>query len=364
MLVIGIYVKSTNLIENSSGIGKHTKGMIKSLIRNKKIKIVLFGSKDLIISNDSPFKNLEFFQIPINTKYLELSWKLFNYPFVDQYLPKLDFIYVPGEELVATKNIDVYFTLHDVYQFLESPYSLRKYLLYLRYYKYLKGTKKIITVSSNSKNHIIKNFKIQCKKILTLGNSIGFSTTNCSPSNLKLEQDYIVIGGPINEKKGGINIINLCRSLKKRFPKIKIFITGGISKKFIKIFESLKLSNTKVFLHNQLNDQEMIKLLKNAICYLQMSKFEGFGMMIIEAMYLKTPTIINDIPVLLDITAGNSIVCNNKNTNEIINYIDKLINDNEYRYGYIQRAYLHSKKFNWNNYSNKLVDSMVLEKND
>ena len=168
MLVIGIYVKSTNLIENSSGIGKHTKGMIKSLIRNKKIKIVLFGSKDLIISNDSPFKNLEFFQIPINTKYLELSWKLFNYPFVDQYLPKLDFIYVPGEELVATKNIDVYFTLHDVYQFLESPYSLRKYLLYLRYYKYLKGTKKIITVSSNSKNHIIKNFKIQCKKILTL----------------------------------------------------------------------------------------------------------------------------------------------------------------------------------------------------
>ena len=176
----------------------------------------------------------------------------------------------------------------------------------------MKGTKKIITVSSNSKNHIIKNFKIQCKKILTLGNSIGFSTTNCSPSNLKLEQDYIVIGGPINEKKGGINIINLCRSLKKRFPKIKIFITGGISKKFIKIFESLKLSNTKVFLHNQLNDQEMIKLLKNAICYLQMSKFEGFGMMIIEAMYLKTPTIINDIPVLLDITAGNSIVCNNK----------------------------------------------------
>ena len=108
----------------------------------------------------------------------------------------------------------------------------------------------------------------------------------------------------------------------------------------------------------------MIKLLKNAICYLQMSKFEGFGMMIIEAMYLKTPTIINDIPVLLDITAGNSIVCNNKNTNEIINYIDRLINDNEYRYGYIQTAYLHSKKFNWNNYSNKLVASMALEKND
>ena len=71
---------------------------------------------------------------------------------------------------------------------------------------------------------------------------------------------------------------------KEKVSKIKIFITGGISKKFIKIFESLKLSNTKVFLHNQLNDQEMIKLLKNAICYLQMSKFEGFGMMIIEAI--------------------------------------------------------------------------------
>ena len=39
------------------------------------------------------------------------------------------------------------------------------------------------------------------KKILILGNSIGFSTTNCSPSNLKLEQDYVVIGGPVNEKK-------------------------------------------------------------------------------------------------------------------------------------------------------------------
>ena len=96
-------------------------------------------------------QDLEFYSIPFKTRALEISWKLFRYPYVDQYIPEVDAIYVPGEELVRSKKYKIYFTIHDVYQFTEKTFSIRKYLLKKSYGRYLKDAFKVITVSNFSK---------------------------------------------------------------------------------------------------------------------------------------------------------------------------------------------------------------------
>ena len=74
-------------------------------------------------------------------------------------------------------------------------------------------------------------------------------------------------------------------------------------------------------------------------------------MTVIEAMYLGTPTIINQIPSLIEISNGSSLVCENKNIYEIINQINKIKNDDSFRRNLIKSGIRHAKHYQWENYS-------------
>ena len=77
--------------------------------------------------------------------------------------------------------------------------------------------------------------------------------------------------------------------------------------------------------------------------------------MVIEAMYLGTPVIINNAPGLLEISKGNSIICNNNDTDDIILKIESLENNENYRNEMIKNGIAHASKFNWSSLAKLLV---------
>ena len=127
----------------------------------------------------------------------------------------MDAIYIPGEELVCSKKYKIYFTIHDVYQFIEKPINIRKYLLKKSYGRYLKDAFKVITVSDFSKNEIIDHFKLKSKDILVTGNGLGLDIENFKKINSEIRtKNQIVIGGPIHNKKGGEVHFKIMRRVK------------------------------------------------------------------------------------------------------------------------------------------------------
>lgn len=50
-----------------------------------------------------------------------------------------------------------------------------------------------------------------------------------------------------------------------------------------------------------MDEESLIKLIKNATCLIQPSLYEGFGIPPLEAMSLGTPVIVSDIPVFKEI---------------------------------------------------------------
>ena len=357
-LKLGIYVSSSKVVEKTTGVGKHTTGMIKALISNKNVEIILFGSYEIRNNPNYVFKSLEFYSIPYKTRYLELFWKIFKFPKVDSFIPDVDAIYIPGEEQVISKKYKIFYTIHDIYQFHDESLSIRKRILLSAYKRYTrKNINKVITVSEFSKKDISALLNIELKDIIVLGNALGFdSEKNIAPLEKKIDfnyKKYIVIGGPIHKKKGGVEIIKLCSELKKNNSDLKIYVTGGVDKNFEESYRKANLSNTQVF--EILNVSEIVKMVKNALCYIQLSNYESFGMMVIEAMYLGTPVIISDIPGLKEVSKGNSIICNNNDTKLIISKIEKLENDTNYRSEIILKGIAYASNFNWDNFANKLI---------
>ena len=357
-LKLGIYVSSFKVVEKTTGVGKHAIGMIKALISNKNVEIFLFGSYELKNNPTYVFKNLDFYPIPYKTRLLELSWKIFKLPKVDSFIPNVDAIYIPGEEQVISRKHKIFYTIHDIYQFHDKSLSIRKRILLRAYERYVrKNINKVITVSEFSKKDISALLNIELKDIIVLGNALGFdSEKNNTYGKNKIDfgyERYVVIGGPIHKKKGGDEIIKLSSELKKNNSDLKIYVTGGVDKNFEESYKKANLSNTKVF--EILNVSEIVKMVKNALCYIQLSNYESFGMMVIEAMYLGTPVIISDIPGLKEVSKGNSIICNNNDTELIISKIKKLENDTNYRSQIVRKGVMHASNFKWDNFANKLI---------
>ena len=357
MINLGVYVSEAKVIEKTTGVGKHTIGMIRALSKIKNINLFLFGSYEVLNNPLFIFKDLKFFSLPYKTRFLEFSWKIIQGPSVDSFIPAVDAIYVPGEELVVSKKYKIFFTIHDTYHFDKNPKNLRKIILKYFYKLYLKRSHRILTVSNYSKMKILKQFSIPESKVTVLGNSIGFNDQSVKliEKNTKDFEKYITIGGPLNEKKGGEHIIKLCSYIESKDEDIKIYIIGGIDKIFLDIFKQAELKRTKIFGHVELSELEIIELLHNSICYLQLSNAEGFGITVLEAMHLGVPVIINEIPSLIEISNGCAICCRNENIDSIAEEINKLKNDKNYRDKFVNLGLYNASKYNWDKFSDILV---------
>ncbi len=360
MIKIGVYITERNVVEGASfGIAKHTIGMINALRKEKNVEIILFGSYVIKKNPCFLFKNFQFYSLPFKTKLLELSWKILHWPIIDRYIPNIDALYVPGEQIVPSKKYKIFYTIHDTYHFEDYKWRVRMELLKLSYKIYLRRVYKILTVSNFSMDSIQQIFSEPKSKFLVLGNGLGFKKNIYDLKKNNKSGSYITIGGPINEKKGGWQILKLCSYVESRDNELDIYIIGGIDVGFLNTYKECNLKRTKVFNRGQLSDEEVIELLYNSLCYIQLSNVEGFGMTVIEAMHLGTPTIINQIPSLIEISNGSSMVCDNKNITGIMNRISKIKNDHSLRSDLIKSGIRQAKKYQWEKYSKALKSEII-----
>ena len=72
-------------------------------------------------------------------------------------------------------------------------------------------------------------------------------------------------------------------------PSLKVFITGGIDKSYENKFQKLNLLNTKIFKKAELEDHELISLISESICFIQLSIYEGFGITIFRVYRFRHP---------------------------------------------------------------------------
>ena len=90
----------------------------------------------------------------------------------------------------------------------------------------------------------------------------------------------------------------------------------------------------------------------SAKALLLVSKFEGFGIPIIEAMACKTPVITSNITSMPEVAKEFATLVNPNNIKDIADAM-QIKNTN---YNYLSNACKHAKKFNWNNSASKMWD--------
>ena len=170
-------------------------------------------------------------------------------------------------------------------------------------------------------------------------------------SNLKIDTKSPILIS-IKEMKdyaGHIHLLNIFKKVQSDMPNTILWFVGdGPERKKIKEHaRKLKLRNIKMY--KPLLKKDLSELMKKANIYIHASKYESFGLVLVEAMASGMPV------VAFNMGGIDDIVINERN-GFLIDYLDyknfkkriiQLAENDQFYYQIQEECILTSKRFNW-----------------
>ena len=204
--------------------------------------------------------------------------------------------------------------------------------LYKYYYK-------VVVLTSKDKEKFEKN--------LDNDEYIPNYISKISEKKSLLNNKVIISVGRLEEQKGYDILIEICSKLLPDYPewKLKIFGEGNLRKKLEEQIRKNNMGN-QILLMGTTNEIEK-EYLKSDI-YVMSSRFEGFGMVLIEAMNMGLPLISFDCPngpsdIIED--SVNGYLVRNFDKEEMKNRIEELIKNDEIRIKFFNNSKKRILKF-------------------
>lgn len=255
------------------------------------------------------------------------------------------------------KDIKIFHTVHDmkIYNQLSNKYVFLDKLF----------TEKIIAISECVKNEIVSR-GIKENKIKVIYNGIDFSIYKKERKEREDKSIHIGCLGRIQPyKKGQDILIKAIAEVKKTYPSVKCFFAGTYMEgekycmdELYCLTESKNLKDNIIFLGMMRNVPEF---LQNMDMLIVPSRYEGFGLVLIEGMAANIPVLASNIDGPREIIKDNMYgdLFETENYYDLCNKIVKKIKDIEDKNDEkVNRAYTYAKEnFDIKQMTSKLRDT-------
>lgn len=229
--------------------------------------------------------------------------------------------------------------------------------------KISKESDRIIAISQNTSSDIQKNYQISPEKIDVVYNGINEMYFNeikeedlvAVKSKYSLPEKYIFSLGNLEPRK---NIESLIRAFENvEDQNVHLIIAGSQAWKYDSIYNIWQNSKAKdrIKFLGYVDAKDKPALYNLATVFVYPSIYEGFGLPPIEAMACKTPVISSFTSSLVESVADAGVLIDPNNINDIAQAINKLLNEPDLREELIKKGLEHSKKFNWDDASQKIL---------
>lgn len=234
---------------------------------------------------------------------------------------------------------------------------------------------RIIAVSENTRQDLLKLFKLKEDKISVVKNGVDsrfFENNDFSPAELKqelkerfkLENDYILFIGTLEPIKNISKLLEAFKAFKETQKQkgkkhdYQLAIggkRGWLAQEYVQIAKDLGIMDDVKFL-GYVEGEDVKKLLKGANFFIMPSLYEGFGMSVLEAMAVGSACLVSDIAPLKEI-AGDAV--------EYVDPLDiegmaqkmiELVEDKDKCRSMVEKGLQQAKKFSWDDCAKQTLE--------
>lgn len=268
--------------------------------------------------------------------------------------------------LLYPLEIDVFFQMR-MFHFQEFDTFSKKIKNFLGKMS-IKKAKNIYVASKDHKKDIVSNVKVAPDKVKVayLGFDFSYCLDELYAESLNKEPYWLFISIFRPYKNLETLLISYSILVEECHRVPKLILIGDFPAGYSGI-EDYKSNINKIMIDNNLSKKvefkgikshkKSMKYLRNASLFIFPSKFEGFGLPILEAMALEVPVLSSNAHSLPEI-GGDEIMYFDPNSKEdLVQKLKKILNE-----GYSKdtaKAKLRSKYFTWNNTCSVIYKSNI-----
>ena len=208
----------------------------------------------------------------------------------------------------------------------------------------------IIAISENTKTDLIKFYNIPSNKIAVVYLAASISKEMAiTREKLNLPEKYILFVGTRNFYKNFENFILAVEPLLKDHKELFVITAGGgyFTKSELNLFESKKIKDKVIF--KEADDTTLATLYANALAFVFPSKYEGFGIPVLEAMNCDCPAIISNKSSLPEVGGEAAVYFNPDDLDDIRQKIKSVVFNSELRKELIIKGRIQRNKFSFVN---------------
>ena len=363
-----IFVSALAFDEGKSGISNYIENSVYNLAVSNNVHVAIL-KKD-IKNYTRTHKNIHFITYPdfLGNPILNLLFHFFILPFLIS--KQYDFIFLPAanRRLMLFYPLYTIATFHDLSQFyIPGKYGLMR-MFYIRYFIpiFLKGVNKIIAVSNNTKEDLMKYLKLQDKDIIVNPNGYDKELYFNSQLDLTIKtdinpfQNYILYISRIEHPgKNHLNLIKayelLPHNIKKSYPLVLVGTNSGNAKIVHDYVNKSKYKEYIKFL-GFVPNEAMPNIISNAKIFVFPSLYEGFGIPLIEAMAMNIPTLCASNSSLLEIGKDVSLFFDEYDVLSIKETMIKVIEDEKLQFKMKKAGLNRAKLYDWRSHANSIIN--------
>ena len=247
------------------------------------------------------------------------------------------------ENFKGKKILTVYDLIHEIF-FQEFGYKHD----YRPKKKSLLGADAIITISKNTKSDLMNYYNIPSSKIFVTHLGVNLESIKFSSNIIK--DPYILYVGDRKRYKNFITLLKAYCISKKINQNFKLVLFGG-GKLFNSELDIIRKFNIKKnsILQFSGTDEDLSSFYKYSNLFIFPSKYEGFGLPLLEAASKNCPIACSDLKVFKEIMGDSVQYFDPNSTDSIIYNLEKILFSESLKKELADKALKRINNFSWHN---------------
>ena len=225
---------------------------------------------------------------------------------------------------------------------------------------YYESVDKIVVNSEFMRNNLCKFYGVNIEKIEVIPNGVDIERFSNCYQKIALNGDPSILFLARPTKLKGIDVlIRAIAKLKFELPNLRLHIVGNYQKtnEFVKILIKEEKVEKNVVFHGEANSLLVPSYFKSANLFVNPSRYEGFGITILEAMASGIPIIASNIKSFNEILIDrkSALFFRPMDTDDLSKAILTLYKDPNLGKQLSQRALKDVMKYSWSSVAQKYL---------
>jgi glycosyltransferase involved in cell wall biosynthesis len=355
------YVHLRN-IHGSTGAGRVARQLTEHLARREDVNLhVLADPRDharIIPLVGEPWSRFEYHFFRHETSSQQARWYLVDRPRAEQFWPRAHVVFCTAESYVPTKTAKLVVTLHDAAYFepdahrRDRTFSAQRLKWRLLYGKLAAKADLFHTVSHFSAERLGHFFPAIRSRIRVVHNAVTphfFEPVAPAGRTYLAEQGlanrlFVLVPGGLHFRKNAELVLEAWPLLRDLYPELILAVVNHSNAEYVARAQAL---GKRFRVLGFVSDDCLRALYAAARVVWFPSRYEGFGLPIVEAMACGTPVVTSRASSLPEIAGDAALLASPDSVRAHVEAIESLLSSEVARHDLAYRGILRAHEFTW-----------------